>query len=78
MVRFELKLLPENDSDASIALANSLADKSMNHIKGIIGNKRCHKHPSYVNKIKIVAVKDQDPKIQVVDYCCKDFHKILK
>lgn len=78
MVRFDLKLLPENAEDASISLANSLADKTMKHLKGIVGNKKCHKHPSYVNRIKINAVKDQDPKVQVVDYCCGEFYKILK
>jgi hypothetical protein len=78
MVRFQVKLLPENAADPAVAIANDLADKSMHHMEKIIGNRKCHKHPSYVNKIKVVAVKNQDPKVEVVDYCCPDFYKAIK
>ncbi|HQQ94500.1 MAG TPA: hypothetical protein PLQ93_08090 [Bacteroidia bacterium] len=77
MVRFQLKPISENASDPAVAAANALADKSMKHMEKIIGSRKCHKHPSYVNKIKIVAVKGQDPKVEVVDYCCPDFYKAI-
>lgn len=77
MVRLELKLLAGDESDQKISAANALADKSLNHLKKLIGNRRCHKHPSYVNKIKVIAVKDANPKVEIVDYCCPDFHKAI-
>lgn len=77
MVRLEVKLLPGEESDAKISAANALADKSMNHLKKLIGNRKCHKHPSYVNKIKVIATKEGDPKVEIVDYCCPDFHKAI-
>jgi len=77
MVRLELKLLTGAESDAKIAAANALADKSFNHLKKLIGTRKCHKHPSYVNKIKIIATKDGNPKVEIVDYCCPDFNKAI-
>lgn len=78
MVRLELKLLAGSESEPKIANANALAEKSMVHLKKLIGNRRCHKHPSYVNKVKVIAVKDADPKIELMDYCCPDFYKAIK
>ena len=78
MVRVELKLLAGSENDPKIANANALADKSMNHLKKLIRDRKCHKHPSYVNKVKVIAVKDADPKVELVDYCCPDFYKAIK
>ncbi len=77
MVRLEVKLITENETDPTVVSANALADKVFTHLKKLIGNRKCHKHPSYVNKLKIHAIKNADPKIEIVDYCCPEFNKAL-
>jgi hypothetical protein len=83
MIRFELKLLPvegANPAEAKeIVSANELAELSYKHLKKLIGNKRCHKHPSSANKLRVFAEKGSKyPRVEVVSYCCPDFVKSLK
>jgi hypothetical protein len=83
MLRFDLKLLPldEGASEAEakiIADSNAAAKHSCRHLKKLLGNKRCRKHPSSPNKIRITAVKGGDPKAELMMYCCPEFIKVLK
>jgi len=83
MMRFEVKLLkPESatsDEDLkAIEEANADAKKGMYHLKYLIGNIRCRKHPSSPNKIRITAVKNGKPKPSIVSYCCADFLSMIK
>jgi len=81
MLRFELRLLPEegNGSDiTAIKSANAIAEHSYHHLKKLIGKRRCRKHPSSPNKLRVFAVKGGDPKVELVSYCCPDFVKKLR
>jgi hypothetical protein len=81
MIRFELRLLPEegNATDLkAITSANAIAEHSYHHLKKLIGKRRCRKHPSSPNKLRVFAVKGSDPKVELVFYCCPDFVKTLK
>jgi hypothetical protein len=78
MIRFNLKLLPENISNSfEIASSNQISEKSYNHLKTLIGGLRCKKHPSFKNVINVVAVEGKDPKIEIVNICCQDFYNSL-
>lgn len=83
MIRFELKLLPAEGASAAelkeINSANQLAELSFKHLKKLIGNRRCRKHPSSANKLRVFAEKNAKyPRVEVVSYCCPDFVKSLK
>jgi hypothetical protein len=83
MIRFELKLLPTEGAKGADAKAiedaNQLAEHSYKHLKKLIGNKRCHRHPSSPNKLRVFAEKGSKyPRVEVVSYCCENFVKSLK
>ena len=81
MIRFELKLLPEDEDSSDtkvIASSNAVAKHAYEHLKKLIGKRRCRKHPSSPNKLRIYAVKGGDPKAELVSYCCPDFVKRLR
>lgn len=83
MLRFELRLLPATDGASEkeakiIEDSNSMAEHSFNHLKKLLGQKRCRKHPSSPNKIRVTAVKGGDPKAELVMYCCSEFVKLIK
>jgi hypothetical protein len=56
---------------------NENTEKSYNHLRSLIGNQRCKKHPSFKNVINVVAVEGKDPRIEVVNICCQDFYNSL-
>jgi hypothetical protein len=82
MIRFELKLLPVDGvspaESEEINSANAIAEHSCKHLKKLLGKRRCRKHPSSPNKLRIYAVKGAGPKVELVAYCCPDFVKKLK
>ncbi len=82
MIRFELKLLPADGAtgaeSTAISSANAIAEHSYHHLKKLIGKRRCRKHPSSANKLRVFAVKGSDPKVELVSYCCPDFVKKLR
>jgi hypothetical protein len=83
MIRFDIKLLPEEGASPAeakeIASANELAELSLKHLKKLIGNRKCHKHPSSPNKLRIFAEKGAKyPRVEVISYCCPNFVKSLK
>ena len=82
MIRFELKLLPEEGSNEAdkkvISTSNAVATHAYNHLKKLIGKRKCRKHPSSPNKLRIFAVKGSDPRAELVSYCCPAFVKLLK
>ena len=83
MIRFELKLLPADGASPAelqeINEANQLAELSFRHLKKLIGHRRCRKHPSSPNKLRIFAEKGSEyPRVEVVNYCCPHFVKTLK
>ncbi len=83
MLRFELKLIPiedaVNEADAKVITeSNAAAEHSCRHLKKILGKKRCRKHPSSPNKLKIFAVKGGDPTAQLSSWCCPTFLKTIK
>ncbi len=82
MLRFDLRLLPEdeatNDTDLKIiTAANEEAKSGAAHLKKLVGKKRCHKHPSAPNKIRVFAVKGGNPHAELVAYCCPAFVKLM-
>lgn len=83
MIRYDLKLLPvedaKNEAEAKlINEANELAKRSCNHLKKLLTGKRCRKHPSSANKIRVTAIKGGDPKGELMLHCCPEFLKIFK
>ena len=81
MVRIDIKLLPleEGAPDAAlIAAANNEAETGGKHMEKLIGMRRCRKHPSNINKIRVHAVKGSKPRLEVLNICCLDFYKRLK
>jgi hypothetical protein len=81
MIRFELKLLPEeeNGADSKIVTAsNAEAKHAYEHLKKLIGKRKCRKHPSSPNKLRIYAVKGGNPRAELLAYCCPAFLKRLK
>lgn len=82
MIRFDLKLLEDdgnNPSDSqAISNSNAVAIHACNHLKKLIGRKKCHKHPSSPNKIRMYAILGADPKAELVSYCCPQFVKMLR
>ncbi|MCC6372488.1 MAG: hypothetical protein IT236_15905 [Bacteroidia bacterium] len=83
MLRFDLKLIPleeaKNEADAKIITeSNTKAEAACAHIKKLVGHKKCRKHPSSINKIRITAHKGADPKAEFVVYCCPEFVKTIK
>ena len=78
MIRFELKLLPEDENSADakvISTSNAEAKHALEHLKKLIGKRRCRKHPSSPNKLRIYAVKGAGPRAELIAYCCPDFVK---
>jgi hypothetical protein len=82
MIRIELKLLQDEGSNPAdskvISDANEVARHACNHLRKLIGKRKCRKHPSSPNKLRIYAVKGGDPKAELVAYCCPDFVKRIK
>ena len=82
MIRFELKLLTEQGSseadEKTITTSNAVAQHAFNHLKKLIGKRKCRKHPSSPNKLRIYAVKGGEPRAEVISYCCPEFLKLLK
>jgi hypothetical protein len=82
MIRFELKLLTDDGSNAAeskiISTSNAVAQHAYNHLKKLIGKRKCRKHPSSPNKLRVYAVKGGDPKAELLSYCCPAFLKRLK
>ncbi len=83
MVRFDIKLISENeaqnDTEAKlIADANTAAKAGMAHLKKILRHRKCHKHPSAPNKIRVFAVKGGEPRAEMFSYCCPAFLKLIK
>lgn len=79
MIRIECKLLPEGEggNEQVIAESNADAKRSSDHLRYLIGNKKCRKHPSNNNKIRVLAVMGGNPKMEIVNLCCTDFYKRL-
>ncbi|WP_317897201.1 hypothetical protein [Aurantibacillus circumpalustris] len=82
MIRFDLKLLEDEgnnpaDSEA-ISKSNAVAQHACNHLKKLIGKKKCRKHPSSPNKIRMFAILGGDPKAELVSYCCPAFVKLIR
>lgn len=78
MLRFDLRLLPEEGTPKEreiIAASNAAAERGMNHLKKLIGHKKCRKHPSSPNKVRVFAVEGKDPHAELVFYCCPMFVK---
>jgi hypothetical protein len=82
MLRIELRLLPEDGASGvdakAISSANAIAEHSFHHLKKLIGKRRCRKHPSSPNRLRVFAVKGSDPQVELVSYCCPEFVKTLK
>ena len=83
MLRFDIRLLPEDEAtnEADLKLihaANEEAKTGAAHLKKLVGKKRCHKHPSAPNKIRVFAVKGAGPQAQLVSYCCAGFVKMIR
>jgi|GEM_PF-1801047 len=82
MIRFDLKLLEDDGSNPAdskaISRSNEVAQHACNHLKKLIGKKKCRKHPSSPNKIRLYAILGKDPKAELVSYCCPAFVKLLK
>jgi hypothetical protein len=82
MIRFELKLLQDEGSNPAdskaISSSNAVAQHAYNHLKKLIGKRKCRKHPSSPNKLRVYAVLGGDPKAELVSYCCPDFVKRIK
>lgn len=82
MIRFDLKLLEDDGSNPekskAIAASNADAQHACSHLKKLIGKKKCRKHPSSPNKIRLFAVLGGDPKAELVSYCCPEFVKLLR
>jgi hypothetical protein len=82
MIRFDLKLLEDNGSNPAeskaISHSNELAQHACNHLKKLIGKRKCRKHPSSPNKLRIYAILGGEPKAELVSYCCPAFVKRIK
>lgn len=81
MIRLELKLLPEDENGSNAAVinaANSEARHACEHLRKLIGKRKCRKHPSSPNKIRISAVLGQGPSAELLAYCCPDFVKQIR
>jgi hypothetical protein len=82
MIRFDLKLLDEEGSNAAdsklIASSNAVAKHACEHLKKLIGKRKCRKHPSSPNKLRIFAVLGGEPRAELVSYCCPAFVKRIK
>jgi len=74
MIRFNLRLLPENPSDKEVSKSNAAAELSCTHVTSLIGTLKCKKHPSFKNVISIIAKKGEDPKAEIIRVCCSDFY----
>lgn len=82
MIRFDLRLLEDDGKNAEeskvISSSNEVALHACNHLKKLIGRKKCRKHPSSPNKIRLYATLGGDPRAEIVSYCCPDFVKTLR
>ena len=82
MIRFDLKLLSEEGKNAEesklVSSSNAMAKHACEHLKKLIGKRKCRKHPSSPNKLRIFAVLGKDPRAELVAYCCPDFVKRIK
>jgi hypothetical protein len=83
MIRFELKLLPLKEGISAeeariITDSNIVAEHSYHHLKKLISNRKCRKHPSTPNKLCVFAKRGGEPEIEMIDYCCRNFVDTLK
>jgi hypothetical protein len=83
MIRFQLKLIPVTDDLGADELkvineSNNVATKAFEHLKKILGKRKCRKHPSSPNKIRVIATKGAGPEVMMMAYCCKKFVATLK
>lgn len=82
MIRFDLKLLQDDGSNPQnsklISSSNEVAKHACDHLKKLIGKRKCRKHPSSPNKLRIYAVLGGEPKAELVSYCCPAFVKRIK
>lgn len=81
MIRIDLKLLPvdENGADAKkIEAANTEATIASVHLRKLLGKRKCRKHPSSPNKIRITASLNGKPEAALMFVCCPDFAKRIK
>ncbi len=79
MVRVEIQLLPEEGNDRQeIQKANAEAHHGGEHLRVLVGNRKCSRHPSANNKLRVIAVKGGDPKLEVISMCCIRYYKQLK
>lgn len=80
MVRIDIKLLSEEGAKnpAAVAAANADAEQGGKHLERLIGKRKCRKHPSQINRIRVYAVEGGNPKMEVLSMCCMDFYKHLK
>ena len=80
MIRVDVVLLPVEGKNAAAAeTANAVAKHSSDHLRYLIGNRKCRKHPSNNNRIRLYATLDEkNPKMEIMSICCTDFYKRLK
>lgn len=81
MIRIDLKLLPtdDNGTDAKkIEYANNEATIAAVHLRKLLGKRKCRKHPSSPNKIRITATISGKPQADLMFVCCPDFAKRIK
>ena len=81
MIRIDLRLLPldENGANAKqIEAANQEATIASAHLKKLIGKRRCRKHPSSPNKIRITATLSGKVQADLMFVCCPEFAKLIK
>jgi len=81
MIRLELRLLPVDENGSAselITVANNEARHACEHLKKLIGKRKCRKHPSSPNKIRISAVAGAGPSAELLAYCCPDFVKRIR
>lgn len=78
MIRFNLQLLPDTaPGNLKVTNSNAASEKSCEHLKALLGNMKCRKHPSFKNVINVVAQEGKDPRIEIVSICCQDFYSRL-
>lgn len=78
MIRFNLQLLPDAaPGNSQVSNSNEATEKSCSHLKALIGDMKCRKHPSFKNVINVVSVAGKEPRIEIVSICCQDFYSRL-
>jgi hypothetical protein len=78
MIRFDLKLLEDTGNNPEVSHSNEVALHAYQHLRKLIGRRKCRKHPSSPNKIRMYATLGGDPKAELVSYCCPQFVRLLR